>query len=113
MRITKRTIDALGPRAQRYVAWDDALSGFGVRVEASGRKTFICRYRSCGVRRQYTIGRYGVLTAEEARGKARRILGSVALGDDPASMRQEERAAIRFTELVDKFLQDHAPKLKR
>ena len=39
MNITKRSVDALELRAQRYIAWDAALSGFGVRVEASGRKT--------------------------------------------------------------------------
>lgn len=113
MNITKRSVDALELRAQRYIAWDAALSGFGVRVEASGRKTFICRYRSGGVRRQYTIGRYGVLTPEEARAEARRILGAVVLGDDPAGVRQEDRKAIRFADLVDAFLQDHGPKLKR
>jgi hypothetical protein len=91
MNITKRSVAALELRAQRYIAWDAALSGFGVRVEASGRKTFICRYRSGGVRRQYTIGRYGVLTPEEARAEARRVLGAVVLGDDPAGVRQEDR----------------------
>jgi integrase len=113
MRLSKQSIDALQPRTERYIAWDDALAGFGIRVEGSGRKTFICRYRSRGVRRQYTIGRHGVLTAEEARGEARRLLSSVVLGDDPASVRHEERAAIRFSDLVEAFLQGHGPKLKR
>ena len=44
--ITKRSVDLLTPSRKRYFASDDSLAGFGVRVEASGRKTFICRYRS-------------------------------------------------------------------
>ena len=110
---TKCDVDALLPRAERYIVWDDDLPGFGVRVETSGRKTFVCRYRSRRVRRQYTIGRYGVLTAEAARGEARRILGSVVLGDDPASVRHKERAAIRLSDLLEAFLEGHGPKLKR
>jgi len=31
-------VDALKPQAQRYIAWDDGVSGFGVRVEPGGRK---------------------------------------------------------------------------
>lgn len=112
MKLTKRTIDALEPKRDRYTAWDDGLSGFGMRVEASGRKTFLCRYRSGGVRRQYTIGRYGALTAEEARAEARRILGAVALGDDPTSARMKERSAIKLAQLIETFLAEHGPKLK-
>lgn len=112
MKISKRNVDALRPTGRRYTAWDEALPGFGVRVEAGGSKTFICRYRSSGIRRQYTIGRYGVLTAEEARAEARRVLGAVALGDDPSSVRQNERGAMRFSDLFDAFLEGHGPKLK-
>jgi hypothetical protein len=112
MKLTKRTIDTLAPKSTRYTAWDDGLPGFGIRVEASGRKTFLCRYRSGEVRRQYTIGRFGVLTAEEARSEARRILGSVALGDDPTAFRAKERAAIKLAALIEVFLEEHGPKLK-
>ncbi len=112
MKITKRSIDGLEPNRQRYIVWDDALPGFGVRVEAKGRKTFLCRYRAGGVRRQYTIGRYGVLTAEEARAEARRILGAVALGSDPAAARQQDRTAVRLVDLVKAFVAEHGPKLK-
>ena len=113
MKITKRNVDALKLAGRRYAVWDEALPGFGVRVEVKGSKTFICRYRSSGIRRQYTIGRYGVLTTEEARAEARRILGAVALGNDPSSARQSQRAAVRFCDLVDAFLQGHGPKLKQ
>jgi len=112
MKITKRSVDALAVTQRRYFAWDDTLPGFGVRVEASGRKTFLCRYRLGGVRRQYSLGRYGPVTADQARTEARRVLGAVAHGADPSSDRQHQRGAIRFAALVDVFLEGHGPKLK-
>lgn len=112
MKLTKRNLDSLEPTGKRYFVWDDALQGFGVRVETSGRKTFLCRYRSLGVRRQYTLGRYGTITPDQARAEARRILGSVSLGNDPAHERQERNAAVSFSELFDAYLAGHGPKLK-
>lgn len=112
MNLTKRTLDALASRAERYFVWDDTISGFGVRVEASGRKTFVCRYRQSGQRRQYTLGRYGVITPEEARAHARRVLAASTLGKDPAKTRQDERVAVRFADLVVRFLEGHGSKLK-
>src|SRR5215207_1955637 len=101
MKLTKRAVDALQPNGARYFVWDEAASGFGIRVEASGHKTFVCRYRANGIRRQYTIGRYGIITAEEARAEAHRVLRSATLGEDLSAARQEEREAIRISELVD------------
>ena len=112
MKLTKRNLDSLEAAGKRYFVWDDALQGFGVRVEASGRKTFLCRYRSLGVRRQYALGRYGTITPDQARAEARHILGSVSLGNDPAHERQERNAAVSFSELFDAYLAGHGPKLK-
>ena len=63
-RLTKRVVDAAEPRGARYQIWDAELSGFGLRIEASGRKSFIIRYRADGggrnaAHRLVTIGAYG------------------------------------------------------
>ncbi len=104
-KLSKRTIDTAEPRAARYELWDADLSGFGLRVETSGRKTFIVRYRADGggrkaVRRNMVIGQYGKLTPEEARKKARQVLGSVAHGDDPAAGRTAKRREMTMAELL-------------
>lgn len=112
MNLTKRTVDTLEARTKRYFVWDSALKGFGLRVEPTGRKTFLCRYRAGGARRQYLLGVYGALTAEEARAEARRVLSSSTLGKDLAQSRYETRRALRFGELVDLFLAEHVSKLK-
>ena len=112
MKFTMRSVETIEARNGRFFAWDNELRGFGLRVEASGRKTFVCRYRVGGTRRQYTIGRFGVITVDQARQEARRILGSVSLGDDPGAVRQAGRSAIRFRDLVEAFLEGHGPRLK-
>ena len=89
LRLNKRAIDALLPASKRTIYWDDELSGFGLRIEASGRKTFLVRYRPGGGRnapkRFMTVGSYGKLTPEEARAEARRLLSAGNLGLDPAA----------------------------
>lgn len=112
MNLNKRNVDGLAAKAKRYFVWDAALKGFGVRVEPSGRKTFLCRYRNGGARRQYLLGVLGAVTAEEARQEARRVLSASALGKDLAEARYKVRRAMRFGELVDVFLAEHVSKLK-
>jgi len=106
--LTKTVVDAAEPKSQRYDLWDSKLSGFGLRIEASGTKTFIVRYRANGggrkaPRRFMTIGRFGNLTVDEARRKAKAVLGSAANGDDPAGERQAQRREMLMSELIDLY----------
>ncbi len=112
-KLTKRIVDAARPEPQRYVVWDTALKGFGLRVEASGTKTFLVRYRIAGRKRFLAIGRFGQLTPEQARGLAQANLADVRRGTDPAEERRMERAAITVDELAKRFLAEHVgPKRK-
>ena len=54
------------------IFWDTALKGFGVRVTASGVKSFILNYRIQGRQRRYTIGRYPDWSCEAAGKEAAR-----------------------------------------
>lgn len=106
--LTKRAVDAAGHRNQRYIIWDSELRGFGLRVEKSGAKTFIVRYRADGggrsaPQRLVTIGRYGVLTPEQARKHAKTLLGGVAKGESPADERRARRRAMKVSELIDLY----------
>ncbi len=105
IRLTKRVIDAAKVTGVRHDLWDTELSGFGLRIEASGTKTFIVRYRAGGggrkaPRRFMTIGRYGVLTADQARHKARQLLGAAAIGHDPAGVRSAKRKEMTIADLL-------------
>src|SRR5262249_17390260 len=70
-KLTKRAVDALEtPKKGQTFLWDGELRGFGVRAIPSGLKTFVLQYRNAeGRSRRIAIGRYGVLTVEQARDK--------------------------------------------
>jgi integrase len=108
--ITKRVVDSSRPTDKRYYVWDADLAGFGLRVEASGAKTFIVRYRADGggrsaAQRFVTIGRFGALTAEQARKQAKTILGRRGLlATNPvakASVRKTDNRRERFLTLEE------------
>ena len=106
-RLTKRMLDALRPPADRQYIFDSELAGFGVSVHPSGVKTFFVQYRTAGGRRgiarRVALGRYGALTVDQARGLARRHLGDVAHGGDPAEVRRSRRDAPAVRELGTEY----------
>jgi hypothetical protein len=106
MKLTKAAIDKLRPdQARDLFHWDDDLAGFGLRLKPSGIRTFVIQYRNRhGRSRRLAIGRYGVLTPEEARKRAKMLLGTVAAGHDPAEQRAADRQALTVAELCDEYL---------
>jgi hypothetical protein len=58
-RLTKRIVDAAQPAAKDYVLWDDEIPGFGLRVYASGKKSYLIQYRAEGRSRRFTLGLHG------------------------------------------------------
>src|SRR5262252_7272058 len=109
--ITKRLVDSLKPAGEDYFVWDDTLSGFGLRVQPTGAKSYVVKYRAGSGRgaptRRITLGRVGNLTPDEARTLARRTLGAVAHGNDPAALKAAERRASTLRELAEIFLAEH------
>ena len=109
-KISKRTVDALKPskvgvKVLENFLWDSELRGFGVRVSPAGLKSFIVQYRTPeGRHRRTVIGRYGIMTPEQARQAAWDILSAVAKGIDPAAAAEPDRNAITVSALCDWFL---------
>jgi len=115
--ITKRIVDGAELKPKRYEIWDSDLSGFGLRISPSGNKSYILRYRPEGggrsaPKRFLTIGKHGVFTPEQARTKARKILGAVLNGDDPAKELKSKRNELTLRELIDFYDQEGANHLK-
>ena len=107
--LTKRTVEALKPDEKPWIAWDDRLTGLGVRVQPSGAKTFVVNYRSgSGGRKapnkRVTLGRFGRITAEQARRMAQELLGKVASGEDPARERAEARGMPTLAQAFEDYL---------
>src|SRR5262249_10155980 len=82
---------------------DSEIKGFIVRRLPSGVVSFGYRYRNTArAQRWLPLGIYGSITAEEARGLAKRAAGDVAHGRDPQAERDSARTAAVNT--VDKVL---------
>src|SRR3546814_14649401 len=69
VKLTKRAIDALvPPKAKQVILWDTGVKGFGLRIMASGIKTFVVQYRNAEcIMRRMNLGRFGVMTVDRAR----------------------------------------------
>jgi integrase len=104
-KLTKKSVDTLAPPTEKQIIlWDSEIRGFGVRVMPSGLKTFVVQYRNKdGIKRRINLGRFGVITVDQARDLAKVRLGEVAAGDDPAKPRH---AGITVNEVCDWYLKE-------
>lgn len=108
-KINKSTIDGWrkAQGANEAYLWDDELKGFGVRLYPSGAARFILKYRtSAGAQRKYSIGRIGIVTAEQARDLAKIALGKLASGEDPsAASKADKSRRMTVRELCGQYLE--------
>jgi integrase len=104
-RIGLLDIKGLGPNSE---IWDTAVPGFGARRQQSSAIAYVVLFRTVeGRSRRYTIGRHGApWTPEQARQEAKRLLGAVASGRDPADEKHNKRHAVTVSELCDLYYKD-------
>ncbi len=108
--ITKRAVDAAKPRTTDTYLWDREISGFGLKVTPAGRKVYLVQYRLGGRKgrtRRVTIGRHGEVTPSFARAEAKRLLGEIAAGRDPAAERDKAKADRAVAMVFDQFMAEH------
>ncbi len=92
-KITTKLVMGLEVQDRIYDVTDETLSGFVVRVNTSGLKSFYIRYTLAnGKRDRVVLGDVGVVTVAQARAEARKILGQVALGMDPKAPKHRSEA---------------------
>jgi integrase len=106
-KLTKRTIEALAPRDVDYIAWDQDIPGFGVRVMPSSRKSFVLQYRAGRRSRRMVLGYVNVVTPEQARGMAIQHLAALRGGIDPLAERDAGRDAVTVKDLAARFDAEH------
>jgi integrase len=107
MKLTKRTLDSAKPHPTHDVfLWDDEAPGFGLRIKPSGVRSFVLQYRNgSGVSRRMTLGKFGVLTPDEARKIAKQNLADVARGGDPVEKKAQDRNAMTVRQLCGAYLE--------
>jgi integrase len=106
-KLTKRSIEALAPREIDYIAWDNDVPGFGVRVMPSGRKSFVLQYRAGRRSRRMVLGYVNVIAPERARGMAIQHLAALRQGVDPLTERDGGRDAVTVKDLAARFDAEH------
>ena len=116
--LTKRAVEAFQPVETPWIAWDDKLTGFGIRIHPGGAKSFIVNYRAGDGGRKapikrVTIGRYGRVTVEQARKLAQNLLGKVAGGADPAYERAMARAMPTLGDAFEEYMAVNPNRSKR
>lgn len=94
-KITKQLIESTqAPAKGDTWLWDTEVEGFGVRIQASGRKTYAVRYRTrdaSRTQRKMTLCRCSDATPAAARDLARDVFVRVARGEDPTAERRPDR----------------------
>lgn len=117
MRLTKAALEGLACPAGRQEAyvWDDALKGFGLKLNAGGSRNFLVQYRGQdGRTRRVVIGKAGAVGVDEARKQARTLLARVQTGADLHAEKATRRAqaAMTLDAVSDAYLRDAKGKLK-
>lgn len=77
--------------AKPGLLWDREVPGFGLRVLATGARTWVFKYRlPDGRQRWLRFGSFPSLPASDARKHARKLRVAVDFGGDPADERQQQ-----------------------
>src|SRR2546430_17735995 len=84
------------PAGQAFVR-DSELPGFALRVTKTS-KSFVFERRIHGRMRRVTLGRLGMLTADQAREEARRMAADISPGRVPERLRKR-RTLRHFADL--------------
>ena len=83
VRLNKRVVDALAVERGDRVFYDCDLTGFGVRVHATGRKVYVVHARAPGgALKRASIGRTVDTTVEDARRLAAEVIDRLKKGED-------------------------------
>ena len=84
---------------------DDQLKGFALRVTATGTKSFVVEKNIGNKVRRITLGKFGALTAEQARKEAQKIIGQIATGIDPIAERLAAKmSAITLNDVFEDYI---------
>ena len=102
--ISKRTVGALKVEKDT-VFWDSELIGFGVRVYPSGSKYYVVQTKAGSAATRLTVGRHGILTAEEARRRAALIIARIKAGEE--SVPEKPAGGPTVGELAARYLEEH------
>lgn len=93
------------PYKKRVDYWDTQIPGFILECRPSGGKTYWLRYFDHDQRqRSVKIGRYGDITHDTARKKAKQLRSQAVLGGDPAGDKTKRKAVPTYARLAEQHI---------
>ncbi len=108
MRLNKANVATLALPAGKgeMIVFDETLPGFGLRLRAGGKRTWIAQYRFGQKQRRITLGTPERLDADRARKVAIETLGKIGQGLDPQGDKQEaqRKASVTLGSIIPKYL---------
>ena len=111
-RISDKSVkSAAAPKAGNRIFYDTEITGFGLRVTASGQRSFVLSYRIHGRQRRCTIGQYPDWPVTAARKRAAELKRMVDVGTDPLEVRENARKAPTVRDLFERYDADYLPRL--
>ena len=116
MKFTQKTIAALDlPKGKsEAIIFDEDLPGFGLRIRAGGKRTWIYQFKVGNQHRRMTLGSATALSPAEARETAGKLHAQVRLGRDPSAEKIDSRAraAETMAAVLPSFLDHQRKRLK-
>jgi integrase len=107
-KLTELGVRKLRPAAKAFLVWDSYQRGLAVRMQPTGKASWVVVYSRQGRPRWYHIGDANSIALADARKLAARVIMAVAEGKDPAAERKAERGAGTFAELATRYLEQYA-----
>jgi integrase len=111
-----RTLPA-GPKGDAIYPDADSkqgVPGLYLRVRKSGARTYVIQWRQAGGQRRSTVGKVGVLTLDDARKKARKLLVGIDEGNDPIAAKARAKVSdkLLFEATAKEYLEARAEDMK-
>ena len=101
----KVAVEKLSTPEKTTTYWDETTTGFAVRVQPSGAKSFFFQGRSKGKLIKITIGRFGALTVEQARVTAKQHAADLTRGIDPRTKLQANEEQATFGDMLTAYVE--------
>lgn len=112
LKLNEKIVREATPKPGRdYLISDSEIAGFAIRIYRSGSRAFTMDYRINGRQRRYRIGPWPEWTVVAARDRAKELRRQVDAGIDPQATRDLQRVAPTVSDLIDRYIQEHLPRL--
>src|SRR6476620_6932336 len=106
VKLTNETVRNLPVKGSDTLYADSETPGLYLRVREGGSRSFIIQWRQGQFQRRSTVGKVGILTVDEARRKARKLISGIDGGHDPIAAKAKSRVDDKqlFGVLADEYL---------